>query len=119
LILDLSKDGQVMSVEWTGLLSPILQFELDGEVVEEDHFKYSFVSMYADEDILYTLDEIYPRAEVIFPLDSRVQVEPLSAYHFCILKVKAVAKSSSLSWPEVNATQAVVFEEIKKIYSSL
>ena len=81
----------------TGLLSPIVQ--LDGEVVEEDQFKYSFVSMYAEEDILYTLDEMFPRTEVIFTLESRVRVEPLSAYHFCILKVKVVAKSSSLSWP--------------------
>ena len=68
-----------------------------------------------EEDILYTLDEIFPRTEPICTLESKVRVEHLSAYHLFILKVKAMSKSSSLSWPEVNASQAVVFEEIKKI----
>ena len=95
------------------VLSPMLQ--VDGEVMEEDQVKYSFVSMYAEEDILYTLEEIFPRTEVIFTLESRVRVEPLSAHHFCVLKVKALERGRKLSWPEVTAEQAVVFEEIKKI----
>ena len=58
LILDLAKEGQVLQV--------------DGEVAEEDQPKYSFVSMYAEEDILYSIDEIFPRSEVFCTLKSRV-----------------------------------------------
>ena len=97
----------------TGLLSPILQ--VDGEAMEEDQAKYYFGSMYAEEDILYTLDEIFPRSEMIFTLESRVRVEPLSAQHLCIVKVRRLAKGRSLSWPDMSASQAVIFEEIKKI----
>ena len=71
--------------------------------------------MFAEEDILYTLDEIFSRTEVICTLESRVRVEPLSAHHLCILKVKVIAKNSSLSWPEMNGDQAAVSEEIRKI----
>ena len=71
--------------------------------------------MYAEEDILYTLEEIFPRREVICSLESRIRVEQLSAHHLCILTVKAIANGRSLSWPEVKADQAVVFEEIKKL----
>jgi hypothetical protein len=97
----------------TGILSPILQ--VDGEVVLENQAKYSFISMYAKEDILYTLDEIFPRTEVKCTLESRVRVEPLSAHHLCILEVKAITKDRSLSWPNVTADQGVVFEEVKRI----
>ena len=45
----------------TGSLSHNLQ--LDGEVMV-DKAKYSFERMYAEQDIIYTLDEIFPRAEV-------------------------------------------------------
>ena len=72
LILDLAKEDQV----GTGILNPIPQ--VDGEAVEEDHVMYSFISMYAEEDILYTLEEIFPQREVICSLESRVRVEPLS-----------------------------------------
>ena len=98
---------------WTGILSPILQ--VDGEMVEENQTKYSFVSMHAKEDILYTLDEIFPSAEVECTRESRVRLEPLSAHHLCIIEVKAINKDRSLSWPEVNTNQAVVFEEVKKL----
>ena len=99
----------------TEILSPIIQ--VDGEAVdsEEDQVKYSFVSMYAEEDIIYTIEEIFPRTEVIWTLESRVRVEPLSAHHVCVLKVKALKRGRKLSWPEVSAEQAVVFEEVKKI----
>ena len=97
----------------TEVQSPILQ--VDGEAVEKGQAKYSFVSMYAEEDILYTIDEIFPRTEVICTLESRVRVELLSAHHLCVLKVKALDRGSNISWPEVTADQAVVFEEIREI----
>ena len=65
MILNLVKEGQVMSVG-TGPLSPILQ--VNGEVVEEDQARYSFVIMYAEEDIFCTLDEIFPRTGEICTL---------------------------------------------------
>ena len=49
--------------------------------------------MYAEEDILYTIDEIFPQ-------------------HLCILQVKAIAKDMSQSWQEMIASQDVVFEEM-------
>ena len=51
-----------LEIVGTGILSPILQ--VDGEVVVENQAKYSFMSMYAEEDILDTLDKIFPRTEV-------------------------------------------------------
>ena len=102
-----------MEMVGTGILSPILQ--VDGDVVVENQAKSSFISMYAKEDILYTLDEIFPRTEVKYTLESRVRVEPLSAHHLCILEVQAITKDRSLSWPDVTANQAVVFEEVKRI----
>jgi hypothetical protein len=55
LVLNLAREGQIMPVV-TGSLRPILQ--LDGEVVL-DKAKYSLESMYAEEDIIYTLEEIF------------------------------------------------------------
>ena len=109
LILDLAKEDQV----GTGILNPIPQ--VDGEAVEEDQVMYSFISMYAEEDILYTLEEIFPQREVICSLESRVRVEPLSAEHLCTIAVKVIDKGRSLSWPKMEADQAVVFQEIKKL----
>ena len=97
------------------LLSGYSILQVDGEVVLENQAKYCFMSMHAEEDILYTLDEIFPRTEVKCTLESRVRVEPLSAHHLCILDVKAITKDRSLSWSDVEANQAVVFEEIKRI----
>ena len=71
--------------------------------------------MYAEEDIIYTLDEIFPRTDVKCTLESRVHMEPLNAKHFCILEVNAITGGRSLSWPYMKADQAVVFEEPKRL----
>ena len=71
--------------------------------------------MYAEEDITYTLDEIFPRAEAKCTLEYRVRVEPLSDQHFCILEVNAITAGRSLSWPDIKADQAVVFEKVKRL----
>ena len=73
------------------------------------------MSMCAEEHILDTLNEIFPRTEVKCTLDYRVRVEPLSPHHLFILDVKAITKGRSLSWPDDEANQAVVFEEVKRI----
>ena len=43
----------------TGILSPIPK--VDGEMGEENLAKYSFKSMYTEEDILYTIGDIFPK----------------------------------------------------------
>ena len=100
LIFDNAKEGQDSWVPSSGWMEKV---------------KYSFMSMYAEEEILYTLDEIFPRTKVICSLESRVWVEPASAHHLCILTVKDIAKGRSLSWREVKADQAVVFDKIKEL----
>ena len=110
LVLDLAK-GESRPVG-AGPMSPILQ--LDGEA-EEDRAKYSFVSMYAEEDIMYTLGEIFPKTEVRCTLESRERVAPKSAHHLCILDIEAITSGRSQVWPDMTADQAVVFEEVKKI----
>ena len=116
--MDIAKEGQVKPLEMVGtrILSPILQ--VDGEVVIAKQAKYSFMNMCAEEHILDTLNELFPRKEVKCSLESRERVEPLSAHHLCILEVKAITKDRNLSWPDVEANQAVVFEEVKRILCS-
>ena len=93
-------------------LSPILQ--VDG-AAEQEKAKYSFVSMYVEEDIMYTIEEIFPRTEVKCTLESRERIAPLSADHLCILEIEALSKGRSLSWPDIARNQAVVFEQLKRI----
>ena len=109
LILELDK---VEDRTQSSPLSPILQ--VDG-AAEQEKAKYSFVSMYAEEDIMYTIEEIFPRTEVKCTLESRERVAPLSADHLCILEIEALRKGRSLSWPDIARNQAVVFENLKRI----
>ena len=110
LILDLAK-GEDRNLG-SSPLSPILQ--VDG-TAEQDRAKYSFVSMYAEEDILYTLEELFPRTQFRCILKSRERVQPLSADHLCILELEALIKGNSLSWPEMGTNQEVIFEKLGRI----
>jgi hypothetical protein len=71
--------------------------------------------MYAVEDIMYTVKEIFPRAEVRCTLESRKRVAPRSADHSFVQEVEALRKDRSLSWPEMGRYQAMVFEKLKRI----
>ena len=92
--------------------SPILQ--VDG-TAEKDRASYSFVSMYAEEDILYTLEEIFPTTEFRCILKSRERIEPLGADHLCILDLEALIEGKTLTWPEMGSNQVVVFEKLRRI----
>ena len=92
--------------------SPILQ--VDG-TAEKDRASYSFVSMYAEEDILYTLEEIFPTTEFRCILKSRERIEPLGADHLCILDLEALIEGKTLTWPEMGTKQVVVFEKLRRI----
>jgi hypothetical protein len=48
---------------------------------EQEKAKYSFVSMYVEEDIMYTIEEIFPRTETKFTLESRERIAQLSTDH--------------------------------------
>ena len=93
-------------------MSPIPQ--VDGAAAQ-DKAKYSFVCMCAEEDVMYTIEEIFPKTEVKCTLEARGRVAPLSADHLCILEIETLSKGRSLSWPEMGSNQAVVFEKLKRI----
>ena len=58
LILDLAMEKDKTFV--SSPFSPILHVD---ETAEKDRISYSFDSMYAEEDILYTLEEIFLKTE--------------------------------------------------------
>ena len=58
----------------SGPISPIPH--ADGAAAQ-DKAKFSFVYMYADEDVMYTIEEIFPETEVKCTLEARERVVPL------------------------------------------
>ena len=110
LVLDLAK--QDSKAVGTGLPSPILQ--VDGES-EEEPAKYSFQSSYHEEDVMYTLREIFPPSEVKLTLESRERRNPLDACHICTVMVKPIATDRKLLWPEMNQVQSQVIENVRTI----
>ena len=90
--------------------SPIPQLDGTCEVVNEAA-TYDFVSEYHKEDILYTLEEIFPGSKV--EMVSRVKVGgTLSADHLCSVQIEQ--DTGNFCWPQMNSDQAVVFKDIKK-----
>ena len=68
----------------TGNVSPIMQ--IDGSLEDDQTAEYTFTSEYAEEDVVYTLDEIFPDKNC--SLESYVQFKPKSAKHCCTVTVK-------------------------------
>ena len=110
LVLELPsvKDKSVV----TSLPSPILQ--VDGEQMKEDKIKYQFISNYAEEDIVYTLDEIFPAGS--FELECLQQCAPRSADCIYTVVVNLLPGQKSF-WPEMMTDQAEVFKDLKDIWS--
>ena len=93
--------------------SPIPQLDGEGETVE-DCVNYTFVSKYATEDIMYTLEEIFP-SDVETKLVSRVRtMEPRSADHLCTIRIKLAAPQHFI-WPGMNRIQEEVIKDLNKI----
>ena len=93
--------------------SPIPQ--VDGQEAAEqgeDKVSYTFVSDYGEEDISYSLSEIFPQMET--SIVSRVQLKPRSAHHIYTVTV-LVREDGQISWPEMRADIADVFQDLKRI----
>jgi hypothetical protein len=92
--------------------SPILQ--VDGQ--DADKFKevsFTFKSEYGEEDIRFSLGEIFP--PFVAQLDSRVRLGRLAADHQCIVSLRARSgQREGLSWPKLPLDDDV-FREVKKI----
>jgi hypothetical protein len=95
----------------TSLPSPMVQ--LDGPM-EEGKVKYTFLSDYAEEDIKYTLEEIFPKKNAL--LSSIVQCRPRSAECLCTVEVK-IDSGQEFFWPEMDSIQVQVVQDLKEASS--
>ena len=95
----------------TSLPSPMVQ--LDGPM-EEGKVKYTFLSDYAEEDIKYTLEEIFPKKNAL--LISMVQCRPRSAECLCTVEVK-IDSGQEFFWPEMDSIQVQVVQDLKEVSS--
>ena len=105
LIIELdTKRDQVVG---TSLPSPMVQ--LDGPM-EKGKVRYTFSSDYAEEDIKYTLDEIFPKKNAF--LSSMVQCRPRSAECLCTVEVK-IDSGQEFFWPAMDTIQVQVVQNFK------
>ena len=98
----------------TRLTSPIPQVDGgDTEQMKEEDF-YTFQSEYREEDILSSLEEIFP-PEKVASLVSRKKVELFdgSPDHLCTVQLRPVQEKTS-TWPVLSPSQAEVLRNIKK-----
>ena len=105
--LDKEKDGQdrAMGVDLT---SPIPQ--VDGTGQTSDLVQYKFVSDYHQDDIDYTLEELFPSGGAT--LVSCVAPRPKeSADQHCIVAVRRRDCQDTV-WPEMNEDQKQVFRQL-------
>ena len=100
-----NKDEEVID---PGNISPILQ--VDGNMEDDQTVQFSFTSNYAEEDIKYTLDEIFPNKNC--SLESYEPCKPRSAEHFCTVKVKDAERK--FTWPSLDSIQKDVIRDLKK-----
>jgi hypothetical protein len=94
------------------ILSPIPH--VDGAIDKEDLLKYEFVSNYAEDDIQFTLEEIFPERSIY--LVSLKQCKPRSADYLHCVTVE-LSSGQRKHWPEMQADQAAVFKNLKKLQS--
>ena len=100
------------AAESKSLLSPIPQIDGVGDVEaqqEEEKAIFTFISDFCEEDILYSLDEIFLDS-MVTTLVKRVRSTPLSAEHLCTVEVKlASGQRSIFSWPDMDTVNSEVF----------
>ena len=77
----------------------------------EDKVTYTFVSDFGEEDIIYSLSEIFPEMET--NLVYGMQLRPRSAHHMCTVTV--LREGGQISWPEMRADITEVFQDLKRI----
>ena len=80
--------------------------QLDGQQDDlDDNLKYTFVSWFHQEDVKYTLKEIFLEEACIV---SREKVgEPKSAEYLWTIEVK-------VPWPKMSADQTQIFKDIQQ-----
>ena len=106
LVLTLEKsEGRT---DETGNPSPIPQ--IDGAAAEQVAV-YEFKSDYGEEDIEYSLLEIFQDSAALV---SRVALRPRSAEHLCTVEIK-LGDSENFSWPNMRKDQKEVFSDLQKI----
>ena len=111
LIIDLEKvNGRLVGVG-ADMVSPIPQMDGEAEMNESKDTLYQFISHYGEEDILYTLEELFPLKN--FSLLSRVRLRTLDADHECTVALAATAGQSCI-WPEMIGIQAQVCRELHR-----
>ena len=101
--------------EDTQLQSPIPQ--LDGHTSNPllDELSFTFKSDYGEEDILASLDEIFPPFPFVTSLNSRVRLGRLEADHQCIVGIRIPgAEKENFVWPQMPSCEEV-FRDVKKI----
>ena len=111
LVIELDKveDGPVEK-SLGEILCPIPQ--VDGQNDKEEIMKFEFISNYADEDIQYTLEELF--LETSFHLQSVKQCAPRSADYLFNVTVN-LSPGQRNSWPNMQPDQAEVFKHLKKL----
>ena len=115
LVIQLDKEENEPAEK--ALQSPILQVDgavgsLEQHVAHGDTEVYSFVSKFGEEDILWTLQELFTSSGA--SLLSRVRVRPMKAEHLCTVSVK-VSAGQTFTWPDMRKDQEEVFQDLKRI----
>ena len=112
LVLNLAREG-VTPVE-TGPSSPIPQVDGEGEKVRDGDVVFTFDSEYGEEDVTYTLEQVFQGVQVT--LRSRTRVQPMKANHLCVVAIKVVPEEKeTFAWPKMKAYDAEVFSNLKRI----
>ena len=107
LIIDLEKVNDRLA----DMVSPIPQMDGEAEMNESKDTLYHFVSDYGEDDIVYTLEELFPLKN--FSLLSRVRLRTLDADHECTVALAATSGQSCI-WPEMIGIQAKVCRELRR-----
>ena len=87
---------------------------VDAQNDKEEFMKFEFISNYADEDIQYSLEEIFP--ETSFHLQSVKQCEPRSEDYLYTVTVN-LSPGQKNSCANMQTDQSVVFKQLKKLSS--
>ena len=81
---------------------------------EEHKATCTFSSDFCEEDIIYSLEEIF-LDNVVTTLVKRVRLRHDSAEHLCAVEVKlATGQRSIFSWPDMDPVNSEVFRNLQR-----
>ena len=75
--------------------------------IDEENVKDTLKSEYAEEDLIYTLEDIFPEKNT--NLEAMVQCRPRSPECLCTVVVK-LASGQESAWPATNTLQTQVIQ---------